>query len=109
MLFEIRCGEFAEIFLCGLVVCFGRFCFVVEIAKEFHFSFGEYLCSPFFIAAAECDAFVFGAAVVFRLLPVPCVLLLRHESQVCRPIVQAVMIDMVEQLALSRMHNITMH
>ena len=92
---EIRFCEFAEVFLCGLIISLCGFCLVFECAEKYSSAVNTYLCGPLLPPLTKCNTLVFRVTYLLRLSRVPTILQASCRSQICLPIIETVAVDVV--------------
>ncbi len=92
------------------VVCFCGFDFIVEVTNCFAFSIKIYLYIPFLSVFVPSYTLVFRIKIIrLNVSSVAAVLLGRCRAQVCFSIIEAVMVDMVNEKMVGRVDYFTMH
>jgi hypothetical protein len=97
-LWEVQVGEFFLVFLGGFVVGLCGLDFVFIISEGDGIAIGGYFCDELLFAGVEAYALVFGAGV-FPFFGVAVILGTACGAEVCPAIVEAVMVNMVNDMA----------
>ena len=107
---EIQDCEFLEEFFCRGVVCFCGVQLIAETADYFSCVIDADNGAPSFFLFVVPDASVFGSGVfLFWITCVLCVFSGRGRTQVGLAIVQAAMVDMIDEQALRDVDNFPVH
>ena len=101
-------GEFAVVFGCGPVVGSGGFDFFGEVAEVVAFVVGGYLGDPFAAPFVPVDAFVLRASVADD-AQVPAVLGECAQTQVASAVVQAVVVDVIDDQMIGGFGDLAVH
>ena len=110
LILKVQAGEIAVVFLGRLVVGAGGVELVVEVADELGFAIDHDPHGPSLLAPVPGQAFVFGVeAALVALSAISGVLGLRGGAKVGPPVVQAVMVDMVNKHAGGHGENLAVH
>jgi hypothetical protein len=105
---EIQIGEFFVVFFSGFVVGLCGLYFIFEITEGDCITIGGYFGDELLFAGIEAYAFVLGAGV-FSFLGVAVVLGTACGAKVCPAIVEAVMVDVVNDMAGRDFYYTAMH
>jgi hypothetical protein len=97
------------VLFCGFVVCLCGVDFFFEISDEFVLAVIAYLDHPFLFLFLPTDSFVFRGWILSEVYPVVAVLSGCCGSQASFSIVQAVMINVVDEEMAGRVYYFTMH
>lgn len=106
---EVQAGEFAVILLCGGVVGFCSFYFAVETAEPETPTFESDVGYPSAGVFFEGDADVAGGGFGFEFRPIACVLRVSGEAEVILPVVEAVAVFVVDDLAFGGVEDLAVH
>jgi hypothetical protein len=106
-IFEICVCEFSVEFTCGGVVSVSGGGFGFEVAEVNSFAVADDGSAPEALIFGEPDAFVAGAGV--SLFRVPCVLCDGSEAEVGAAVVEAVAVDVVDDVSIGREDEVVMH
>ncbi len=98
------------VFLCGFVICFCGFDFIVEISDCFLYAVKAYLGLPLLSAFEPGNTLVFRRRILWLdVLSVEAVSRLCSRREVCFSIVEAVMVDMVNDERIGRIYYFAVH
>ena len=86
-------------------VCGGDFVF--EVAEVESFAFADDGGAPEFFILIEADTFIAGAGIT--LFRVPCVLCNGGEAEVCAAVVEAVAVDVVNDVSIGGVYEVLVH
>ena len=97
------------VFFCGFVVCLSGLFFVFERSDEFLLSVIAYNYSPFLYLFDPTDSSIFRGLILSKVFSVVVILRACCGSEICFSIVQAVMIDVVDEEIVGRADYFTVH
>ena len=97
------------ILFCGLIVCLCGVYFAVEGADEFALAVIAYLGSPFLFLFLEAYSFIFRGWILSEMYAVVGVLLVCCGPQVGYAIVEAVMVDMIDEQMAGWIEDLAVH
>ena len=96
-------------FFCNLIVCLCGFGFVVEGADEFGLAVKAYLDLPFFSFFLEAHPLVFRGWILCEMYAVVGVLPVIGRPEVRIAIIEAVMVDVIDEKMIGRVENLAVH